>query len=129
MQITDVLGRRRHASQHRGLRSLFPKLAADCESRLLRVAMSKRAWEQLDRLAAQAEAATAPRAVGALLERLLGAEPARAAAEARAVAWPVESLVTTGASSADWQAWQIHKELGLLAAAQRPRSAPAVWTN
>src|SRR5215470_19675823 len=79
MKSIDALGRRRRLTQTHGLRSLFPKLPHDCHSRLLRIAMSQPAWDQLDSLAATSSAPTLPRAYGELLERLL----ARADASSR----------------------------------------------
>jgi hypothetical protein len=112
---TDALGRRRHAAQHRGLRPLFPKLPADCRSRLLRIAMSGDAWDRFEALVKQAAAATRPRAVGQTLERLLRAEVAATApvGDVGLSAVPPEARGKPG----DWQEWQIQKELALLATA------------
>ena len=124
MHATDVLGRRRHLTQNRGLRSLFPKLPDDCRSRLIRVAMSYRAWERLESLVASSSAPTLPRAYGELLERLL----ANADSSSRIVVRPSQSTAPRDAlefvreGREDWQAWQMQKELALLAA-----SAPERW--
>lgn len=103
MEMTDALGRRRRPTQNRGLRSLFPKLPSAYRSRLLRLAMSGQAWERLERLVTRSAAPTLPRAYGEVVERLL--ENCEASSRA-----------------ADWQAWQMQKELALLAA-----STPARW--
>src|ERR1044071_8757748 len=73
METTDALGRRRRPTQNRGLRSLFPKLPNDVLSRLIRVAMARQTWEQLEMLVAHSSATTKPRAYGEILERLLSA--------------------------------------------------------
>jgi hypothetical protein len=115
MAMTDALGRRRQAAQQRGLRPLFPKLPADCRSRLLRIAMSADAWARLDALVTHAPAVTRPRALGQTLERLLRGDFAAAApvAGVGASALPREPRGKPG----DWQEWQIQKELALLAMA------------
>lgn len=113
MPTVDRLGRRHHPDQHRGLRSLFPTLPVDCQSRLIRVAMSATAWARLDELVAGAQAPTPPRAIGAFIEAWLSAESARThVSMARSItvtAPPVEE------QSSDWQDWQMRKELALLA--------------
>ena len=87
--MKDALGRRRRASQSRGLRPLYPLLPPGLRSRSIRIAMTAYAWERLGRLAAASAAPTTPRAVGEVLER---------------------ALVGAG----DWQDWQIRKEKQLL---------------
>ena len=87
----DALGRRRQATQNRGLRPLYPPLPRSLVSRSIRVAMSKVAWAILDEAANRSTAVTVPRAVGEILERALG-------------------------SRSDWQDWQIRKEKQLLQA-------------
>ncbi|HEV8718533.1 MAG TPA: hypothetical protein VGX03_37650 [Candidatus Binatia bacterium] len=124
METTDALGRRRHFTQNRGLRSLFPKLPHDCHSGLIRVAMSRRAWDRLESLVASSSAPTQPRAYGELLERLL----ADVDAPSRATDGPSEQTTRNNAievmrqDEEDWQSWQIQKELALLTA-----SAPGRW--
>jgi hypothetical protein len=118
MQTTDALGRRRHPTQLRGLRSLFPTLPPDCRSRLVRVAMSAAAWRQLDDLLARSAAPTPPRALGELIAQWLVAGAVRRrplSAAAAAVPFPRAPQGIDQAPS-DWQAWQIRKELALLAA-------------
>lgn len=90
----DSLGRRREPGQNRGLRPMHPPLPPGVRSRSVRVAMSVAAWTKVDRLVADSPV-TAPRAVGALLERALD-----------------ERVI-------DWQEWQIRKEQRLL---ERPAS-------
>ena len=87
----DSLGRRRDPSQNRGLRPLYPRLAAGFRSRSIRIAMSEWAWAALDRLSAASHEPTKPRTIGQLLERALQAH-----------------------ETADWQDWQIRKEKQLL---------------
>ncbi len=99
MYRIDVLGRRRHPLQNRGLRPLFPKLPPEVQTRAVRIAMRRLSWDRMAGLLASIPAPTAPRALGQLLERFLaagsGAPPSRAV---------------------DWQAWQIQKEQRLLQA-------------
>jgi hypothetical protein len=87
----DALGRRRTPDQERGLRPLHPRLPAGLSSRSIRLAMTERAWRLLASYAARSPAATAPRALGELVERAL-----------------------EQAHAADWQEWQIRKERSLL---------------
>jgi len=108
MPTLDRLGRRRQPGQHRGLRPLFPALPPDCQSRLMRVAMSAAAWARLDALIAGSTAPTPPRAVGVLIEGWLSASAAHAAAFST-VSAPVPETAT------DWQVWQMRKERALLA--------------
>jgi hypothetical protein len=120
MPHTDRLGRRRHASQHRGLRSLFPKLPVDVVTRALRIAMSAQAWQQLDGLAAATDAPTAPRQLGAVIEGALAgldraheAESTAADAEGRLAAErPLHSGPRRYATH--WLSWQAEKEQRLL---------------
>jgi hypothetical protein len=133
MRTTDALGRRRHLAQNRGLRSLFPKLPDDCHSRLLRIAMSQRAWAQLDSLVASSSASTLPRAYGELLERLL----ANTDFSSRIIIRPSEQTAPHNLvelvheDREDWQAWQMQKELALLTASapKHRRTAAAQWIN
>lgn len=124
MHATDVLGRRRHLTQNRGLRSLFPKLPDDCYSRLIRVAMSQRAWERLESLVASSSAPTLPRAYGELLERLLASvdSPSRIIVRPAQSTAPRDVIEFVQEEREDWQAWQMQKDLALLAA-----SAPERW--
>jgi hypothetical protein len=118
MVTTDILGRRRRPAQNRGLRPLFPKLPSEYSSRLIRLAMSSRAWEQIERLVAGSSAPTPPRAYGEVVERLLETFDA----SSRSVVGPSFGLPTAAtveaeqASQEDWLVWQMQKELALLAA-------------
>jgi hypothetical protein len=114
MANIDRLGRRRQPGQQRGLRSLFPTLPSDCQSRLMRVAMSGGAWTRLDVLVAASMAPTAPRAIGALIEQWLAshADTVQAAA-GRTV--PIGAPPAERDFTNDWQDWQMRKELALLA--------------
>ncbi|HJY84781.1 MAG TPA: hypothetical protein VKK81_27320 [Candidatus Binatia bacterium] len=133
MHTTDVLGRRRHLAQNRGLRSLFPKLPNDCYSRLLRIAMSQKAWARLESLVAHSSAPTQPRAYGELLERLL----ANADFSSRTISRPSEQTAPHNVvelaqeNREDWQVWQMQKELALLTASapERGRTITAQWIN
>src|SRR5215510_15944629 len=122
METTDALGRRRRPTQNRGLRSLFPKLPNDVLSRLIRVAMSRQTWEQLEMLVAQSSATTKPRAYGEILEQLLATVAASSHLAVRASAKQPVVTDRDQRNPDDWQAWQIHKELALLTA-----SAPERW--
>jgi hypothetical protein len=115
MERRDILGRRRQAAQNRGLRSLFPHLPAGAGSRLIRVAMSNAAWQQLDRLVAAASAPTVPRAYGELLEGWLQSSGAVQLVPA-ARRPSLDSTTSWPSGRDDWQSWQIEKELALLAA-------------
>jgi hypothetical protein len=118
MEITDALGRRRRLTQNRGLRPLFPKLPSEYSSRLIRLAMSSRAWEQIERLVAGSSAPTLPRAYGEVVERLLETFEA----SSRSVVGtpfrlpPKATVEAEQASQEDWLIWQMQKELALLAA-------------
>jgi len=124
MTPTDSLGRRRLPGQHRGLRPLFPKLPADFETRLLRIAMSTQAWRQLEALAADPPAATRPRAIGAAIERALAHAdaPSRRVREFALPAPPATRLRHASVHS-DWLAWQFEKERRLLGDPQRNAAA------
>jgi hypothetical protein len=89
--MKDALGRRRTRDQTRGLRPLYPRLDSDEYSQSIRVAMTRRAWQALERALAGSKAPTRPRAIGDILERALGTS-----------------------QPADWQEWQIRKEKQLL---------------
>jgi hypothetical protein len=117
MKSIDALGRRRRLAQNRGLRSLFPKLPQDCRSRLLRIAMSQQAWDRLDSLVATSSAPTQPRAYGELLERLLArtGSPSRILVSTAAPTMSPQEVGISLKDREDWQAWQIQKELALLA--------------
>jgi len=120
MERRDTLGRRRGADQNRGLRPLFPRLPAGVRSRLIRVAMAAAAWDRLDVLVAQSSAPSLPRAYGELLEGWLGAA---ATGPQDAAAIPPSALAP--ALVADWQDWQMRKELALLAMTRRPEPGGA----
>jgi hypothetical protein len=124
MAITDALGRRRRPTQNRGLRPLFPKLPSAYRSRLLRLAMSLQAWEQLERLVARSAAATLPRAYGEVVERLLEHSETTARETVRPSVQGLPQVMRGPGQKGreDWQAWQMQKELALLAA-----SAPERW--
>ena len=107
MEVRDSIGRRRQADQSRGLRSLFPKLPASFESRAVRIAMTTPAWSRIDALMAERGQVTRPRALGEVIETLL--------AHYDAAPRHIESEQI---DSADWQAWQMHKERALLPALQ-----------
>lgn len=123
MEKTDALGRRRRPTQNRGLRPLYPKLPGEYRSRLLRLAMSWRAWERLDGLVAGSSAPTLPRAYGEVVEGLLERFDASPAHTASAVSQRRSHAVREPAQEPreDWQVWQIQKELALLAAAVSER--------
>ena len=116
MKERDALGRRRQPEQNRGLRSLFPKLPQDTQSRLIRVAMSSQAWEQLERLVAEASAPTKPRAYGDALEQLLNTYSAsqQDPLELTIPVFIADIPPQEAPPFNDWQAWQIRKELSLL---------------
>ena len=103
----DALGRRRQPLQNRGLRPLFPKLPANYQSRLLRVAMSAMSWAHLDERTSRSSARTKPRALGELIEGWLARD--------RIASHPLTGVAPHGtAAMADWQDWQMRKELALL---------------
>src|SRR5262245_25953710 len=124
MAMTDALGRRRRPTQNRGLRPLFPKLPSAYRSRLLRLAMAVPAWERLERLAARSTAPTLPRAYGEVVEQLLEHFDATSQSTVRpsVQTLPHATVVPVQERREDWQAWQMQKELALLAAA-----APERW--
>ena len=111
METRDRIGRRRQPAQNRGLRPLFPRLPASFESRAVRIAMTAPAWNLIDALTAERAQQTRPRALGEVIETLL-AHFETSLAEPWAVA--VHSRNPEQLASADWQAWQIQKERGLL---------------
>jgi hypothetical protein len=78
----DRLGRRRAATQTRGLRPLFPLLPHAWLSRALRIAMPEAAWAELDaRAAAELRGGeTRARALGRVLTGLMERAPAAAGA-------------------------------------------------
>src|SRR5262249_54803898 len=133
METTDALGRCRHLSQNRGLRSLFPKLPQDCHSRLIRIAMSQRAWERLASLVASSSAPTLPRAYGELLDRLLANvdSSSRITSRSSEQMAPHNVIEFVREDREDWQAWQMQKELALLTASapERWRTAATQWIN
>jgi hypothetical protein len=103
MPQLDRLGRRRAATQGRGLRPLFPLLPRAWLSRALRIAMPEPAWAELE---ARAEVElrggeTRARALGRVLMGLM--ERAHAAAGARV----------------HWLDWERDKALRLLGAGGR----------
>jgi hypothetical protein len=124
MDRTDALGRRRRPSQIRGLRSLYPKLPGAYQSRAIRVAMALESWQRIERLASRSSAPTLPRAYGEVMEQLLenfdsfSRDVVRPTFQAlhRSVEKPIYGTLD------DWQAWQMQKDLALLAA-----SAPDRW--
>ena len=132
----DALGRRRQPQQNRGLRSLFPKLPHDTQSRLVRIAMSGRAWERLEQLVSQAATATKPRAYGEVLEHLLDnlSAPSPTSPELKVPVFLTSSEQeeeVTNNHVSDWQAWQMQKERALLSPslAQRGQSPSPEWVN
>jgi hypothetical protein len=104
MDTRDRIGRRRQASQNRGLRPLFPKLPASFESRAVRIAMTTPAWNLIDALMAQRAQETRPRALGEVIETLLAHFDTAA----------IQS--DEPPADMDWQGWQIQKERALLPA-------------
>src|SRR5919108_2379581 len=118
MDMTDALGRRRRLTQNRGLRPLFPKLPSEYRSRLIRLAMSLPAWERLERLVARSTAPTQPRAYGAVVERLLENfdSSSRVPVSPSSQMLPNAMVEPVHESRQAWQAWQMQKELALLAA-------------
>jgi len=119
METTDALGRRRRVTQSRGLRPLFPKLPTDFQSRLIRLAMSTRAWARIESLVAHSSAPTLPRAFGEVVERLLENFDSASQRTNRSF---IDSRFRQSAEpeekrTAHWQDWQMRKELALLAAA------------
>jgi hypothetical protein len=85
--------------------------------------MPSGAWERIERLVSRSSALTLPRAYGEVIEQLL----ANLHSTTRGNVHP--SLHTLGQSVGqpiegtreDWQAWQMQKELALLAASARER--------
>lgn len=123
MEKTDALGRRRRASQNRGLRSLFPKLPSQYESRVIRMAMPSEIWERIEDLISRSSAPTLPRAYGELVEQLL--ENFASSSSRVGASFPLQApprSTEEAIQGRDWQAWQMQKELALLAA-----SAPERW--
>jgi hypothetical protein len=101
MDRTDALGRRRRPSQIRGLRSLYPKLPGAHQSRAIRVAMAMESWQRIERLVSHSSRDVVRPTFQALH---------------RSVEKPIYG------TRDDWQAWQMQKDLALLAA-----SAPERW--
>lgn len=124
MGRTDALGRRRRLSQNRGLRSLFPKLPAEYESRVIRLAMPSAIWTRIEHLISRSSAPTLPRAYGELMEQLLENFDAssRLAGSSTFQVLPRSTEEPMEESRDDWQVWQMQKELALLAA-----SVPERW--
>jgi hypothetical protein len=122
--MTEAFGRRRRLTQNRGLRSLFPRLPSEYRSRVIRLAMSLQAWERLERLVARSTAPTQPRAYGEVMERLLenSDSSSRVPVRPSSQMLPDAMVEPVHESRQDWQAWQMQKELALLAA-----SAPERW--
>ena len=89
MASVDRLGRRRSATQSRGLRPLFPLLPISWLSRALRVAMPESAWAELEaRLAVEVRGGeTRARALGRLLMGLMEREPAGASPRVHWLDW------------------------------------------
>jgi len=89
MQQVDRLGRRRGATQTRGLRPLFPLLPRAWLSRALRVAMSGPAWAELEaRAAAELHGGeTRARALGRVLMGLMERAPAAGSARGHWLDW------------------------------------------
>ena len=115
--LQDRIGRRRQASQNRGLRPLFPKLPTSFESRAVRIAMTTPAWNRIDAMTAQRAHETRPRALGEVIETLL-AHFETSLAEPWAVAihsgQPRRETTQEPRIDSDWQDWQIRKERALL---------------
>jgi len=126
MENTDVLGRRRRPAQNRGLRSLFPKLPSEHESRVIRLAMRSATWERIEHLISHSAAPTLPRAYGELVERLLEVFVSSSSEQRSSSSFQIspskEEPIEEGRN--DWQAWQMQKELALLAA-----SSPERWRD
>jgi hypothetical protein len=86
--------------------------------------MPSQAWERIERLVSRSSAPTQPRAYGEVVEQLLE----NFASSSRDVVRPsVQALhgsveETIYGTRDDWQAWQMQKDLALLAA-----SAPDHW--
>lgn len=110
MEVRDKIGRRRQASQNRGLRPLFPKLPVTFESRAVRIAMTAPAWIRIDALLDARPHETRPRALGEVIETLL-AHFDTSLAEPWAVAIHSRQLEP---ANVDWQAWQMQKERSLV---------------
>ena len=132
----DVLGRRRRPQQNRGLRSLFPKLPQDAQSRLVRIAMSGRAWERLEQLVSQSATSTKPRSYGEVLERLLDNLPAPPppSLEPKVPVFltnPEQEEEVTNNHAGNWQTWQMQKERALLSPSLTQGEQPlsAEWIN
>ncbi len=96
----DRLGRRRDPEQGRGLRPLHPPLPQEWVSKVLRVAMSGKDWDQFEALAGACAsiAPTQARANGIAIAGLL-----HDASAPRPEPGPM-----------DWMDWERHKALRLL---------------
>ncbi|HLI80752.1 MAG TPA: hypothetical protein VKV03_12265 [Candidatus Binataceae bacterium] len=111
------MGRRRKASQNRGLRPLFPRLPTSFQSRAVRVAMTTPAWNRIDTLMAERAQQTRPRALGEVIETLLAHFDTSLAAPWE-IAINSEEPLTNRVWQEDWQDWQMRKERALLPALQ-----------
>jgi hypothetical protein len=89
MAQLDRLGRRRAATQTRGLRPLFPLLPRAWLSRALRIAMPEAAWDELEARAAGElrGGGTRARALGRVLVGLMERAPAAAGARVHWLDW------------------------------------------
>jgi hypothetical protein len=79
--------------------------------------MRSAAWQRLESLVSNSSAPTSPRAYGELLEQLLenfNSSPVTDGSSFQAQPLAMEDRIEE--SHGDWQAWQMQKELGLLAA-------------
>ena len=115
MDTRDSIGRRRQASQNRGLRPLFPKLPTSFESRAVRIAMTTPAWNRIDTLMAERPKETRPRAIGEVIETLLAHFDTPFVTRTREISKP-RIDESEQFETADWQDWQIQKERALLPA-------------
>ena len=122
MEKTDALGRRRRLAQNRGLRSLFPKLPNEHESRVIRIAMPSATWGRVEDLISRSLAPTLPRAYGELVEQLLENLDSSSSRVGGSSAFQTPAPMEEGRN--DWQAWQMQKDLALLAA-----SSPERWRD
>jgi hypothetical protein len=86
--------------------------------------MPSETWERIERLVSRSSAPTLPRAYGEVMERLLENFEAssRAVVHPSSKALPRFEEKPIYGTRDDWQAWQMQKDLALLAA-----SAPDRW--
>ena len=101
----------------------FPKLPGAFQSRAIRVAMPSETWQRIDRLVSRSLAPTLPRAYGEVMEQLLENFDSSSRDVVRPTFQGLHRSVeepTYGARD-DWQAWQMQKDLTLLAASAPER--------